>query len=144
MSGRICEELVDAIFPPADTERSQKPDVAIATLDDYHLLGKQIVYSVLRASGHQLIDYGRVDLESLIERVREDDTKVVLISVLMYPAALRVKEVRAALPDHVKIIVGGAPFRFDQELWRQVGADGMGRSASDAISLVASFAGENR
>ena len=35
-----------------------------------------------------------------------------------------------------KIAVGGAPFLFDPDLWREVGADAMGKNASDAISIV--------
>lgn len=143
MSGRICEELVDVLLPAASPERVRKPTTAIATLEDYHLLGKRIVYSVLRASGRELIDYGRVDVEGLVQRVDEDGIRLLLLSVLMCPSALRIQTVRAALPDHVKIIVGGAPFRFDDQLWRQVGADAAGRTASDAVSLVARFASED-
>jgi trimethylamine corrinoid protein len=53
-----------------------------------------------------------------------------------------VAEVRAALPAQVRIVVGGAPFRFDAELWRQVGADAMGRTAADALDIVATLSAE--
>jgi methanogenic corrinoid protein MtbC1 len=36
----------------------------------------------------------------------------------------------------VKLIVGGAPFRFDAHLWKAVGADAMCRTASDAVSVI--------
>ena len=45
MSGKICEELVDLILPPGDPARKGQRPMAIATLEDYHLLGKRIVYS---------------------------------------------------------------------------------------------------
>ena len=35
-----------------------------------------------------------------------------------------------------KIIVGGAPFRFDSRLWEEVGADAVGIFASEAPGLV--------
>jgi len=57
----------------------------------------------------------------------------------MYPSALEVKEVRAKLDQAgaaVKILVGGAPFNMDRQLWRAVGADGMGLDAAEAVSLV--------
>ena len=57
----------------------------------------------------------------------------------LLPAALKVKAVRAALDargSRVRIAVGGAPFLFDPELWREVGADAMGRSAADAVAIV--------
>ena len=57
----------------------------------------------------------------------------------MLPSALKVKAVRAALNargSRVRIAVGGAPFLFDPELWREVGADAMGRSAADAMTII--------
>ncbi len=139
MSGRICEELVDHILPPGDSARRNRPRMAIAALQDYHFLGKRIVYSVLRASGFDLLDYGRMDVDDLVQRVRQDGIEVLLISVLMLPSALRVKDVRAKLrvsgPD-VKIVVGGAPFRLDDQLWQEVGADAMGRHASEAVEII--------
>jgi len=72
--------------------------------------------------------------------VLQDGVGILLISTLMYPSALEVKEVRAKLDRAgaaVKILVGGAPFNMDRQLWREVGADAMGRDAAEAVSLVA-------
>jgi methanogenic corrinoid protein MtbC1 len=44
MSGRICEWLMDDLLPPGAPERKNQPSMAIAALEDYHLLGKRIVY----------------------------------------------------------------------------------------------------
>ena len=52
-------ELVDTILPPADPSRTDLPPMAIAVLEDYHLLGLRVVYSALRASGYALQNYGR-------------------------------------------------------------------------------------
>jgi monomethylamine corrinoid protein len=55
----------------------------------------------------------------------------------MLPSALHIKELKARLSDtDVKIVVGGAPFRFDEELWKEVGADSFGRDSSEAIEIV--------
>jgi methanogenic corrinoid protein MtbC1 len=139
MSGRVCEELVDFILPPSDKSRTTQPKMAIAILEDYHVLGKRIVYSVLRASGFELENYGRMGVEELVHRVRQDQVKILLISVLMLPSALRVRQLRQRLDDEniaVKIAVGGAPFRFDPQLWREVGADAMGSTATEAVEIV--------
>jgi methanogenic corrinoid protein MtbC1 len=139
MSGRFCEELVDRALPPSDPERKHQPRSAIVVLDDYHLLGKRIVYSLLRAGGFELFDYGQMRAEALVERAIADRIEVLLISVLMLPSALRVREVRQGLAARgvpMRIAVGGAPFRFDPLLWREVGADGVGHSAAEALTLV--------
>jgi methanogenic corrinoid protein MtbC1 len=40
-------------------------------------------------------------------------------------------------------VVGGAPFLLDDELWKEVGADAMGRSASEAIEIVEAMTNES-
>ena len=144
MSGRICEELVDELLPPGDPNRKEQPKAAITVLNDYHMMGKRIVYSLLRAGGFELLDYGRSDVDALLHRVEADGVEILLISTLMLPSALLVKAVKEKLADAglpVKIIVGGAPFRFDDQLWREVGADAMCRTASEAVSVITEVAG---
>ena len=139
MSSRICEDMVERVLPTMAPERKGQPHHAIVVLNDYHMLGKRIVLSVMRASGFAILDYGRMDVDELVQRVLADHVKILLISVLMLPAALKVKEVRNKLDAsgrQVRIAVGGAPFLFDPELWREVGADAMGRSAADAVTIV--------
>lgn len=144
MSGRICEEIVDGLLPPGDPERKDQPPMAIAVLDDYHMLGKRIVYSVLRGGGFDLKDYGRVTVDELVRKVQVDQIRVLLISTLMLHSALHVLDVVAGLKAaglNVKVVVGGAPFRFDTELWREVNADAMGRSASEVPDIVRTIMG---
>ncbi len=144
MSGRICEDLFDKFLPDESLQRKENPKIAIALLNDYHALGKRIVYSTLRAGGFKLLDYGRVEPEELVGRIREDRVELVLISVLMLSSALLVKDVTQSLSylgSNLKIMVGGAPFRLDRQLWKEVGADAVGYSASDALHYVNSFLG---
>lgn len=139
VSGRLCEEAVDAALPSLDGKQRERPRVALTVLEDFHLLGLRIVYSALRASGRAPLNYGRMALEPLVERIREDDVHLLLVSTLMLPAALRVKDLTARLRAEgleTRVAVGGAPFHFDAELWQEVGADAMGRSATDAIHIV--------
>lgn len=145
MSGRICEEIVERSLPAADPDQGQQSRVAIVVLSDWHLLGKRIVWSVLRAGGIDLLDYGRMDVQPLVERVMRDGIDILLVSVLLLPSALKVKELTdrlRAAGAAVRVVVGGAPFRFDDGLWREVGADAMGRSASDAVAIVRRLWGE--
>ena len=139
MSGRICEELVDALLPPGDPDRKDQPRMAICVLSDHHKLGKTIVYSLLRASGFDLSDYDTIEVDALVDRVKLEQIEILLISVLMLPSALKIKKVTRKLANmnlDVKIIVGGAPFRFDDQLWQEVEADAMCNSASEAVSII--------
>jgi len=144
MTARICEGLVDGLLPPEDPERKDKPNMAICTLSDHHKLGKVIVYSLLRAAGFDLSDFGTMAVDDLVVRVNQDKIETLLISVLMLPSALKVKQVKEKLIDmdlDVKIIVGGAPFLFDDKLWQEVGANAMCRTASEVVPVIQKIIG---
>jgi methanogenic corrinoid protein MtbC1 len=145
MSGRICEAMVDAILPPSSPDRKDRPKMAIALLEDHHALGKRIVYATLRAAGFELMDYGDgVQVDDLVQCALADDIKLLLISTLMLRSALRIKEVTTKLKaanSNIKVVVGGASFIFDPNLWQEVGADAMGHSATEAIAIVNKLAG---
>jgi methanogenic corrinoid protein MtbC1 len=140
MSARICEELVSAVPELSLPFRPDRPRIAVAALEDYHLLGKRLVLSMLRASGFAPADYGVLDAPALAARAHADNIDALLVSVLMLRSALHVRDLKTqlvALGSKTRVYVGGAPFRFDPNLWREVGADGWGRTASDAVNLVA-------
>ena len=144
MSGRICEEVINSFLSAQGEARRQQPLLALAVLEDHHLLGKRMVYATLRAAGYVLHDYGTLNVAQLVAHVCADNIEVLLLSTLMLPSALRVAQVRAELERagaRVKIVVGGAPFRLDEQLWREVGADAMGRNASDVLPILQHFTG---
>lgn len=138
MSGLICEELIEKYIPAGSPVRISQPKMAIAVFEDYHLLGKRIVASTLRSAGYELTDLGGgLSVDELVEIIKREKYQILLLSVLMLNSAMHIKELKEKLKDiNVKIIVGGAPFRFDEELWIEVGADGYGKDSSEAIEIV--------
>ncbi len=140
MSSRLCEEIVNSILIEKKLPIKNTCPIAIMSLESYHTLGKKIVSAVLRSSGFNLIDYGSInDPEEIINKVTKDGIKIIIISVLMYPSALKIKKISQMFHEKkakVKILVGGAPFLMDNMLWKQVGADEMGRSAADNIVII--------
>lgn len=145
MSGVICEEMLVERVRTGVVPFRRFPRMAIAVLLDHHSLGKNMVLSVLRAAGFSIIDFGSgLSVETLVQRVIEEEIEVLLISSLMYPTALRVLRVREQLDAagrHPFLIVGGAPFRFDRDLWRRVGADADGGNATDIVGVLEAAVG---
>jgi methanogenic corrinoid protein MtbC1 len=145
MAGRLCEKIVNAMLP----EQKEAPGVprsplAIATLDDYHLLGKRIVLAALRASGFAVRDYGQGSAEEISARAVADGVGILLVSTLMLPSALRVKDLRALLARRgstARLVVGGAPFRMDPRLGAEVGADEVGTNTGEALAIVRRLTG---
>lgn len=142
MASLISEELVSHILPPPQEMRGETPKIALALLEDYHMLGKKMVQSALHLAGVAVLDWQRVTVKELIELAIKDQPDLILISTLMLRAALHIKDVREGLDNAgltMPIYVGGAPFRLDPLLWQEVGASAMGASASEAINLVMKF-----
>lgn len=140
MGGRICEEIVDELLPKTDNKRIDDPNLALVVLNDYHTLGKRIVYTFLRASGYAVIDYGQQSsIDELIQKVKEDNIEILLVSVLMLNSALNIKQLTDKIKQenlNVKVVVGGAPFRFDKKLCEDIGADAYATNASQVIDII--------
>ncbi len=138
MSGIICEEIIDKVLPPLSKTRKNQPKMAIGVFEDYHLLGKRIICSCLRASGIEVMDLGGgLTTDKIADIVRKEDIKILLLSVLMLTSALHIADLKQKLSDtDVKKVVGGAPFRLDENLWKEVGADAYGKDSSEAIEIV--------
>ncbi len=146
MSGRLCEQLVKIATGSESQPLHAQPKIGIAVLDDYHSFGKKLVMASVRSAGFDLTDFGAgVHTEDLAKQAADADIEILLISVLMLRAALQIKELVIRLSElgsNPQVVVGGAPFRFDPLLWREVGATAMGGTASDAIKIVTRLCGE--
>ena len=143
MSGRLCEALLDDISSNAHHE-IKECGLAVAVLEDFHVLGKRIVCSVLNSAGYTFKDYGPISLDKLVKQVQDESIHILLVSTLMLNSALRVKQLKEILTSKgldVKLVVGGAPFRFDPNLWREVGADATSPAASGVVSILKGLTG---
>lgn len=130
------------MLPRGHPDRKKQPKIAIVVLEDHYSLGKRILQSITYAGGYDLIDYGAgISVDTLVEHVTRDKIDTLLISALMLPAALKTKEAIRLIKEqqNTKIIVGGAPFRFDPQLWIEVQADAMGCTATDTLHLIATM-----
>jgi trimethylamine corrinoid protein len=139
LSARICERFLETTLPAGTTVRDQRLRLAIAALEDHHLLGMHIVGAVARSAGYRVADYGSLTVAGLVARAVTDRVDVLLVSVLMLHSALRVRDLRDGLRaagSSATIVVGGAPFRLDPDLWREVGADAVGGDATDALAIL--------
>lgn len=143
MASRLCEQLMDETVS-ANQIIPEEHGIAIAVLEDFHVLGKRLVTSVLKASGYGFVDYGQQSLDDLFERTMADNVKILLVSTLMLDSALRIKILKERFKgagNEVKIVVGGAPFRFDPGLYLEVGADATSKTASGVVAILDNLTG---
>ncbi|MDD6154093.1 MAG: homocysteine S-methyltransferase family protein [Eubacteriales bacterium] len=90
-----------------------KGKILIATVEgDIHDIGKNIVKVVLENYGYEIIDLGKdVPADQIVEKVREEDIKLVGLSALMTTTAASIKKTVKAIRDaglECAIMVGGA------------------------------------
>ena len=104
---------------------------------DIHDIGKNIVVTLLRNAGFQVIDMGiDVAAERFVEKLKETGAKVLGLSCLLNLAFQEMKHVvdmlgEAGIRNQVKVIVGGQP--IDEQVREYVGAD---YYATDAVAGI--------
>ncbi len=139
MAGKICEEIVESILPSGSQARKSMPVIGITTLGDEHRFGKRIVSSFLSANGFNIHDYGDMGPEKVARQVKDDGVEVLMVSTLMLNLACEVTTLRSIFDREgidTRIIVGGAPFLFDRNLWKEVGADAMALDAMESVNRI--------
>jgi methylmalonyl-CoA mutase cobalamin-binding domain/chain len=134
-------EHYEKVFESAPKDNGKNVKIVIATFNDWHELGKLIIANFLKFSGYEVEDLGVIaTLDGLVKAVEDKKPDILAISVLMLNSALRLESLRQMLDDQglqsVKIIAGGAPFRFIPDLAKKLRFDGTADSPLAAISLV--------
>jgi methanogenic corrinoid protein MtbC1 len=155
MAAQIASEVVDLLVPQFRQAPEVLGRIVIGTaLGDFHGLGKRIVTGCLKALMVEVTDLGHnVTPERFVDAAVAHNAQVIGISAMMIHTARGengCRKVRQILRDRgletrIRIAVGGAPYRFDPELYRTVGADAWaengivaGRVITDLIREVQS------
>ena len=120
------------------TDGHGKGTVVLATVEgDIHEIGRNLVGTMLRAAGFEVVDLG-VDVPAgrIVEAVRESDAGVVGLSVLLTPMVGQLRAVvealtEAGLRSRVKVVVGGAC--TTPRLVKEMECDAHGRDAVAAV-----------
>jgi len=124
----------------ATGEGSSAGKVVIGTVKgDIHDIGKNIVVTLLRGAGFEVVDLG-VDVPGpkFVETIRRSGARVLGLSALLnltYPEMKAVVEeiTKAGLREQVKIIVGGAP--VNEQVRQFAGADYWAPDAVAGVNL---------
>jgi 5-methyltetrahydrofolate--homocysteine methyltransferase len=120
--------------------------VVIGTIrGDLHDIGKNLVGVMLKGAGFEVIDLGaNVAPERFVETAESEGAQVVGLSALLTTTMAGMRDVVSLVKDkgldgRVKVIVGGAP--LSQAFADEIGADGYGYDASNAVTLVKRLTG---
>ena len=140
-SAEILKQVMNKLEPlltGSQTATVLGRKVVIGTVrGDIHDIGKNIVITLLKGAGFDVIDLGvDVPKEKFVQAVKESGARVLGLSALLNFTYPEMKEVvdafkGAGLGDQVKIIVGGTP--VNEQVREYAGAD---YYAPDAVAGV--------
>jgi trimethylamine corrinoid protein len=141
MTAQIASEVTEAMLKKFQHPPETIGRVVIGTAaGDLHSLGKRIVMGCLKAMMVEVADLGvNVPAAKFVEEALRTDAQVIAISAMMVhtatgpDGALKVRQLlhERGLEHRFRIVVGGAPYRFDETLYKAVGADAW---AADGVS----------
>jgi corrinoid protein of di/trimethylamine methyltransferase len=112
---------------------------------DIHDIGKNIVKTMLRASGFEVIDLGRdVPVDEVVRKAIELDVDIISGSALMTTTMPSQRDIIKALEEEgvrgkFKCMFGGAP--VTKEWVDKIGADAYGENAAEAITKAKELMG---
>lgn len=109
-------------------------------LGDLHDIGKNMVVSMMKGTGFEVIDMGvNAATKDVVEQVRQHRPDILGLSALLTTTMPQMKDIidalkEAGLRDDLKVIVGGAP--VNQMYADHVGADGYAQDAGAAVTVA--------
>ena len=133
----VLEEAMKA----AGRKMEKKGVVVLGTVEgDIHDIGKTVVGAMLQANGYEVHDLGvEVPAPRFIQAAQEVRADVIAMSALLSTTMLFQRDVVELLQNKgirstFFTIVGGAP--VTQKYVDQIGADGFGRDAWEAVTIA--------
>jgi len=115
---------------------------------DVHNIGKDIVGTVLKSRGFEVVDLGvDVDEKQFIDAIEAHSPEILGMSCLMTTTMVNMRTVidaltEAGLRNTVKVIIGGCP--VSQEFASEITADYYSRNAASAVELLEQVVSESK
>ncbi len=145
LAGRALKGAMEIVKPAllekyADSSQMKGRVVSATVHTDIHDIGKNIVSSMLTASGFEVTDLGvDVPIKSIINKAEEIDAQIICLSALLTTSMpfmkdlIKLLEARGIREKYI-VLVGGAAVT---EGWaKAIGADGTARNAADAVKVA--------
>jgi 5-methyltetrahydrofolate--homocysteine methyltransferase len=142
LAGRAMKAAMEPLRPLLAAAGAKPAGVVVAgtVKGDLHDIGKNLVVSMLEGASFKVIDIGAdVAPQKFVEAIREHQPEIVCLSALLTVTMTAMKTTidaikEAGLRRSVKILVGGAP--LNERYAIEIGADGYGATATDAVALA--------
>jgi len=138
---KAIKELLEPEIKKRGEERKAPGKVVLGTVaGDIHDIGKNIVGAMLIAAGFDVHDIGKdVPTEQFVNKAKEVKADIIGASALLSTSLPMQHEIVKAcetegIRNKVKLIFGGAP--VTEEWVREIGGDGYGENATEAVKVA--------
>jgi 5-methyltetrahydrofolate--homocysteine methyltransferase len=118
MAGELMKKALDILKPHLVDDGGGEGKIVLGTIvGDLHDIGKDIVQSLLVATGFEVYDLGvDVSPEKFVEKAEQVGAKIIGVSALLSTSIANTTEIikalkKAKIRDKVNVIVGGAAAR---------------------------------
>lgn len=133
---------MDVLRPHISVDKVGKREAIVIGVvqGDTHDIGKNLVKTMLEATGYEVYDLGKdVAPEAFVAKAREVGAKIIGLSTLMATTMDRMKTVidllkQEGMRDQVTVMIGGGP--VSQKYAQEIGADYYTSNAAEAAEKV--------
>jgi len=145
-SAKAMQAAMDLLRPHFTEDQLEKSArIVIGTAQgDIHDIGKNLVAMMFEGAGFEVVNLG-VDIapQQFIEKAVEEKADIIAVSALLTTTMVSMAEVVSLKNEQalssLKVIIGGAPLSL--EFCKEIGADGYGVDAMDAVAKVKELMG---
>jgi corrinoid protein of di/trimethylamine methyltransferase len=151
MTGKALKAAMEVIEPQlkeeyasGEAEQDDTGTIVLATVkSDIHDIGKNIVSSMLSASGFEVHDLGvDVPIKEIIQKAQEVEAEIIACSALLTTSMPFMRDLMNLLEvmgerERFRVMIGGAS--VTEDFCREIGADGTADHAMGAVKLAQSF-----
>ena len=156
LTGRALKAAMNVLTPALKIEQANEGTeskdtgvVVMATVQtDIHDIGKNMVSSMLTASGFKVIDLGvDVPIKTIIANAKEENANIIGCSALLTTSMPFIRDLLDLLGvmgerERFKVMVGGAS--VTPEWTAQIGADGTAPNPIEAVNLAKQLISQQR
>lgn len=146
MTSQIAADVTEKMLAQFKTPPQSFGTVVIGTASgDLHTLGKRIVIGCLKAQMIDVTDLGvNVPAERFVDEAVARGAQVIGVSAMMVHTARgengahKVRKIlrERGLERKIKLVVGGAPYRYDPQLYKLVEADAWAENGVSASRVI--------
>ncbi|MBD3228396.1 MAG: hypothetical protein GF329_09425 [Candidatus Lokiarchaeota archaeon] len=150
-AAKIAKDVIKILGPKLEKELERKDEgpkgdkIIIGNIfQDHHGMGKEIVKTLLLANGYQVIDLGLdIPASKFVSEAIKEDAKYIFVSAMMYSTSLGIKNIKRELlkqnRSDIKVIAGGAPFKYNENLYKKVEADHIASEPQEILKILKNY-----